>query len=104
MLSLISIFSRKLADWCPFQRYGEQNTLVPEYLSQDSLVKIWHMESQHCVQTLTGHRGHVIQCLYQMERESLEMTNLCVQLWSLGVNMAGNLLITGGNDAELRVW
>lgn len=49
--------------------------------SKDGLVKIWEYETQHCVQTITGHRREV---------------------WSLC--LFENKLITGSKDNHLRVY
>lgn len=51
--------------------------------SKDSFVKIWDMETQHCVQTLVGHRAEV---------------------WSIDVNPSETRLVTGSVDNKLRVW
>ncbi len=51
--------------------------------SKDSFVKIWDLETQHCIQTLIGHRSEV---------------------WSLDIDKAGRRLITGSVDAKLRIW
>ncbi len=51
--------------------------------SKDSFVKIWDLETQHCIQTLIGHRSKV---------------------WSLDIDKAGRRLITGSVDAKLRIW
>lgn len=52
--------------------------------SKDALVKIWDVNSQHCIET------HVAQ------------TN--GECWSLGVSPDGSSCMTAGNDGELRVW
>ncbi|KAJ4296277.1 beta transducin [Kalmusia sp. IMI 367209] len=52
--------------------------------SKDALIKIWDVNSQHCIET------HVAQ------------TN--GECWALGVSPDGNSCITAGNDGELRVW
>ncbi|CAM9131662.1 unnamed protein product, partial [Phaeothamnion confervicola] len=51
--------------------------------SKDTLVKIWDLDSQLCVQTIIGHRSEV---------------------WTLDVNPAGTRLVTGASDNQLRVW
>ncbi|KAG5188489.1 WD40-repeat-containing domain protein [Tribonema minus] len=51
--------------------------------SKDTLVKIWDLETQHCVQTVVGHRSEV---------------------WSLDVSPDGTRLVTAATDAQLRVW
>ncbi|KAF1968984.1 WD40 repeat-like protein [Bimuria novae-zelandiae CBS 107.79] len=52
--------------------------------SKDALIKIWDVNSQHCIET------HVAQ------------TN--GECWSLGVSPDGSSCMTAGNDGELRVW
>ena len=52
--------------------------------SKDALVKVWDIESQHCLET------HVAQ------------TN--GECWSLGVSADQSGAITAGNDGELKVW
>ncbi|KAJ2750423.1 beta transducin, partial [Coemansia nantahalensis] len=51
--------------------------------SKDTLVKLWDLRVQHCVQTLTAHRSEV---------------------WALAVSGDGRLLVTGTSDADLHVW
>lgn len=51
--------------------------------SKDSLVKLWDLQTQHCVETLVGHRSEV---------------------WSLDVSPDETLLVTGSADRELRLW
>ena len=52
--------------------------------SKDALIKIWDIESQHCIET------HVAQ------------TN--GECWSLSVSPDQSGVITAGNDGELKVW
>eukprot|EP00903_Cladosiphon_okamuranus_P011942 g11216.t1 len=51
--------------------------------SKDTLVKLWDLDTQSCVQTVVGHRGEV---------------------WSLDVNASCTRLVTGASDNQLRVW
>ncbi|PGG96806.1 hypothetical protein AJ80_09778 [Polytolypa hystricis UAMH7299] len=51
---------------------------------KDSLLKVWDLSSQHCIET------HVAQS-----------NGEC---WSLGLSPDQSGFITGGNDGELRVW
>lgn len=51
---------------------------------KDALIKLWDLESQHCIET------HVAQ------------TN--GECWSLGVSPDGSGCISAGNDGELIVW
>ncbi|KAJ4372309.1 beta transducin [Neocucurbitaria cava] len=52
--------------------------------SKDSLIKIWDIATQHCIET------HIAQ------------TN--GECWALGVSPDGSGCITAGNDGELKVW
>ncbi|KAK5014839.1 beta transducin, partial [Cryomyces antarcticus] len=52
--------------------------------SKDALIKIWDIDTPHCIET------HVAQ------------TN--GECWSLGVSSDGRVCITAGNDGELKVW
>lgn len=51
---------------------------------KDSLIKLWDVASQHCIET------HVAQ------------TN--GECWALGVSPDGSGCVTAGNDGELKVW
>ena len=51
--------------------------------SKDSLIKVWDLVTQHCVQTIVGHRTEV---------------------HSLAINADETRMYTGAADAELRVW
>ncbi|KXZ47023.1 hypothetical protein GPECTOR_38g260 [Gonium pectorale] len=51
--------------------------------SKDGLLKVWDLDTQHCCQTLGGHKAEV---------------------WSLDVNPAGTRLATGATDNEVRVF
>ncbi|KAJ4345712.1 beta transducin [Didymosphaeria variabile] len=52
--------------------------------SKDALIKIWDVNSQHCIET------HVAQS-----------NGEC---WALGVSLDGISCMTAGNDGELRIW
>jgi U3 small nucleolar RNA-associated protein 12 len=52
--------------------------------SKDALIKIWDVNSQHCIET------HIAQ------------TN--GECWALGVSPDGSGCITAGNDGELKAW
>jgi U3 small nucleolar RNA-associated protein 12 len=52
--------------------------------SKDALIKIWDVNSQHCIET------HIAQ------------TN--GECWALGVSPDGSGCMTAGNDGELKVW
>jgi len=63
---------------------GEEG--VPSHVvsvSKDALVKVWELATQHCVQTLTGHRSEV---------------------WSIEISPDGKRMVTGAADRQLRVW
>ncbi|KAJ1911305.1 beta transducin [Mycoemilia scoparia] len=51
--------------------------------SKDTLVKIWDLQSRHCVQTLVTHRSEV---------------------WSFAVSPDSRLLVTGSSESSLKVW
>lgn len=51
--------------------------------STDSLLKLWDLETQHCVETVVAHRS---------------------ELWSLAYNPQTNFLYTGAADPELKMW
>ncbi|EEH34613.1 DOM34-interacting protein [Paracoccidioides lutzii Pb01] len=72
---------------------GDGDSIIPGSNNQDrfllstgkdSLIKIWDLLSQHCIET------HVAQS-----------NGEC---WSLGLSPDQSGCITGGNDGELRVW
>ncbi|KAL8943739.1 MAG: hypothetical protein Q9216_000845 [Gyalolechia sp. 2 TL-2023] len=52
--------------------------------SKDAKIKIWNLQSQHCIET------HIAQS-----------NGEC---WALAVSPDGSGCITGGNDGELKVW
>ena len=52
--------------------------------SKDALIKLWDIQSQHCIET------HIAQ------------TN--GECWSIGVSADESGVITAGNDGELKVW
>ena len=52
-------------------------------VSKDALAKVWDLSTQHCIQTLTGHRS---------------------EIWSLDVNPEGTRMVTGAADRQLRLW
>ncbi|ORY19373.1 WD40-repeat-containing domain protein [Clohesyomyces aquaticus] len=72
---------------------AEDNDTAPELdtdqafllsTSKDALIKIWDVNSQHCIET------HVAQS-----------NGEC---WAMGVSQDGNGCVTAGNDGELKVW
>ncbi|KAF3103832.1 hypothetical protein TWF569_007390 [Orbilia oligospora] len=63
-----------------------QATIDNGYLlttSKDTLIKLWDLSSQHCVETHVAHTG---------------------ECWALGVTADEEGAITAGNDAEMKVW
>ena len=65
-------------------RAGEEKLGFLISTSKDSLMKLWDLSSQHCLET------HVVQ-----------NNGEC---WSLGLSPDHSGCITGGNEGELRVW
>eukprot|EP00743_Colponemidia_sp_Colp-15_P004854 GILK01005231.1.p1 GENE.GILK01005231.1~~GILK01005231.1.p1 ORF type:complete len:974 (+),score=234.40 GILK01005231.1:60-2981(+) len=51
--------------------------------SKDSLVKLWDLDTQHCTQTLVGHRAEV---------------------WTFDVDPQEQRLLTGSVDNQIRIW
>ena len=59
----------------------KKNKLITS--SKDSLIKIWDLDTQHCVQTIVNHREEV---------------------WAIDVNPQQTRLVTGSVDNYLRFW
>ncbi len=51
--------------------------------SQDTLVKVWDVDTGHCLQTVVGHRSEVR---------------------ALDIDSEGSRVVTGSSDGEVRVW
>lgn len=51
--------------------------------SKDTFLKVWDLATQHCVQTIVGHRAEV---------------------WSIDVSPAGDRVVSGSSDRMLRLW
>jgi len=51
--------------------------------SKDTLLKVWDLDTQHCIQTCVGHRTEV---------------------WSMSMNRDETRLATGSGDSQLRIW
>eukprot|EP01041_Mallomonas_annulata_P006461 gene6461-13054_t len=49
--------------------------------SKDTLMKVWDVETQTCLQTITGHR---------------------CEIWSLAISPSGSFLVTGSSDESIR--
>ena len=62
-------------------REGRDDLLVSA--SKDTLMKVWDLETQHCIQTCVGHRCEV---------------------WSMDISPGGDRLVTGSSDNQLRLW
>ncbi|KAK6352265.1 hypothetical protein TWF730_009096 [Orbilia blumenaviensis] len=63
-----------------------QATIDNGYLlttAKDTLIKLWDLSSQHCVETHVAHAG---------------------ECWALGVTADEEGAITAGNDGEMKVW
>ncbi|KAI0036042.1 WD-repeat-containing protein [Vararia minispora EC-137] len=51
--------------------------------SKDTFVKLWDLSTQHCIQTVVAHRAEV---------------------WALDVSPEQDLVFTGSNEGDLKVW
>ncbi|THH11473.1 hypothetical protein EW145_g624 [Phellinidium pouzarii] len=51
--------------------------------SKDTLMKLWDLSTQHCVQTIVAHP---------------------TEIWTLDVNPGQDLIFTGGGEGELKAW
>merc|ERR1712228_820153 len=51
--------------------------------SKDTSLKLWELETQHCVQTIVGHKNEV---------------------WSFDISKDEQFLVSGGLDSEVFVW
>ncbi|KZW04132.1 WD-repeat-containing protein [Exidia glandulosa HHB12029] len=51
--------------------------------AKDTYLKLWDLNTQHCVQTIVAHRTEV---------------------WTLDLNNDANLILTGSNEGELKAW
>ncbi|EWC44934.1 hypothetical protein DRE_00993 [Drechslerella stenobrocha 248] len=63
-----------------------QATIENGYLlttSKDTLIKLWDLSSQHCVETHVAHSG---------------------ECWALGITLDEEGAVTAGNDGELKIW
>ncbi|CAG8503552.1 14003_t:CDS:10 [Acaulospora morrowiae] len=62
------------------------DTLSPGYLissSKDTLLKLWDLSTQHCMETVVAHRSEV---------------------WDFDISRDWKMLVTGGDDSEMKVW
>ncbi|EJD53684.1 WD-repeat-containing protein [Auricularia subglabra TFB-10046 SS5] len=51
--------------------------------SKDTYLKLWDLNTQHCVQTIVAHRSEV---------------------WTFGLDPTSNIILTGSNEGELKAW
>lgn len=51
--------------------------------SKDTLLKLWDLSTQHCVQTIVAHHSEV---------------------WSMDFSLEQNLIFTGSGDGDLKAW
>lgn len=51
--------------------------------SKDTLLKLWDLSTQHCVQTVVAHRSEV---------------------WSMDLSPQQNLIFTGSGEGDLKAW
>ncbi|RUS24068.1 WD40-repeat-containing domain protein, partial [Jimgerdemannia flammicorona] len=61
-------------------------TATSNYLlssSKDTLLKLWDLTTQHCVETLIAHRG---------------------EIWAFDVSRDQSVIVTGGSDADMKAW
>ncbi|GAA6062841.1 hypothetical protein JCM10212_001847 [Sporobolomyces blumeae] len=51
--------------------------------SKDTFLKLFNLSTQHCIETVVGHRG---------------------EAWSFAYDRASNVLISGGGEGEVKCW
>lgn len=51
--------------------------------SKDTFIKLFHLGTQHCVETVVGHRG---------------------EAWSFAYDSSSGVLISGGGEGEVKCW
>merc|ERR1711972_773343 len=51
--------------------------------SRDTSLKLWELETQHCVQTVVGHKNEV---------------------WTFDLSKDNQYLVSGGSELEVYVW
>lgn len=56
---------------------------APPLVSKDTFLKLWALETQHCIETVVGHRS---------------------EAWSFAYDADSNVLISGGGEGEVKCW
>lgn len=51
--------------------------------SKDTFIKLWNLTTQHCIETIVGHRS---------------------EAWSFAYDAASNVLVSGGGEGEVKCW
>ncbi|GAA6005178.1 snoRNA-binding rRNA-processing protein DIP2 [Rhodotorula paludigena] len=51
--------------------------------SKDTFLKLWSLETQHCIETVVGHRS---------------------EAWSFAYDASSNVLVSGGGEGEVKCW
>ncbi|KAI0638283.1 WD-repeat-containing protein [Trametes polyzona] len=75
-------FVRPVAESAPSTSTGT----APGYLltaSKDTFLKLWDLQTQHCIQTVVAHRSEV---------------------WTMDLNPEQDLVFTGSGEGELKAW
>ena len=65
---------------------GHKSTSSPGYLlssSKDTLLNLWDLGTQHCMETVVVHRSEV---------------------WNFDISKDEKMLVTGSEDIEFKVW
>lgn len=83
-ITSIKFLSPPLSDTAPST---STSSALPGYLltsSKDTLLKLWDLGIQHCVETIVAHRS---------------------EIWSMTSDPVGrDLVFTGSGDGELKAW
>ncbi|KAI0650646.1 WD40 repeat-like protein [Trametes meyenii] len=75
-------FVRQVAESAPSTSTGT----APGYLltaSKDTFLKLWDLQTQHCIQTVVAHRSEV---------------------WTMDLNPEHDLVFTGSGEGEMKIW
>ncbi|KAG9015886.1 hypothetical protein FRB90_004307 [Tulasnella sp. 427] len=70
----------------PVPTTSTSTSVSPGFListSRDTFMKLWDLSTQHCMQTVVAHQS---------------------EIWSMDVDPAGELILTGSTDGELKAW